>query len=189
MIQVRADIAASFQRVAIAHLTERCERGLTWALNEAPETKHLVVSGGVAANQCLRSSLERSTTKAGLELVCPPPSLCTDNGIMIAWAGIERYAPRCAECLQHAITFRPSRSDMRSRPSQFNMSIDTSQKFSQILHHAENVKSPESVSTHTSLWSCAMKKPLHTCVFGYNLWKKFEPIKPCGCAKNCCSFG
>lgn len=26
----------------------------------------------------------------GLELAVPPPKLCTDNGVMVAWAGIER---------------------------------------------------------------------------------------------------
>lgn len=31
------------------------------------------------------------TDDYGLKLVCPPPSLCTDNGVMIAWAGVERY--------------------------------------------------------------------------------------------------
>ena len=25
------------------------------------------------------------------ELFCPPPKLCTDNGIMIAWNGMERW--------------------------------------------------------------------------------------------------
>ncbi len=28
--------------------------------------------------------------KKGLELAVPPPKLCTDNGVMVAWAGIER---------------------------------------------------------------------------------------------------
>ena len=26
----------------------------------------------------------------GLPLICPPPALCTDNGVMVAWAGIEK---------------------------------------------------------------------------------------------------
>ena len=30
--------------------------------------------------------------EAGLELVAPPPELCTDNGVMVAWAGAERLA-------------------------------------------------------------------------------------------------
>lgn len=27
----------------------------------------------------------------GYTLVCPPPKLCTDNGIMIAWNGMEKW--------------------------------------------------------------------------------------------------
>ncbi|CAG8768153.1 11047_t:CDS:1, partial [Acaulospora morrowiae] len=26
-----------------------------------------------------------------IPLICPPPRLCTDNGVMIAWAGVERF--------------------------------------------------------------------------------------------------
>jgi N6-L-threonylcarbamoyladenine synthase len=36
-------------------------------------------------------SLEALAASYGLPLICPPPKLCTDNGVMIAWAGIERY--------------------------------------------------------------------------------------------------
>ncbi|XP_015888677.3 probable tRNA N6-adenosine threonylcarbamoyltransferase, mitochondrial [Ziziphus jujuba] len=87
----RADIAASFQRVAVLHLEERCERAIEWALKIEPSVKYLVVSGGVASNQYVRSQLDQVVKKNGLHLVCPPPSLCTDNGVMVAWTGIEHY--------------------------------------------------------------------------------------------------
>ncbi|XP_057807380.1 probable tRNA N6-adenosine threonylcarbamoyltransferase, mitochondrial isoform X4 [Salvia miltiorrhiza] len=89
--KARADIAASFQRVAVLHLEEKCERAIEWALEMEPSMKHLVVSGGVASNQYVRSRLIKIVEKKGLQLVCPPPSLCTDNGVMIAWAGIEHF--------------------------------------------------------------------------------------------------
>ena len=76
--------------MAIAHLVERCERGIIWAKQLCPDVSHFVVAGGVAANQHLRSSLETAVGRAGLQLISPKPALCTDNGIMIAWAGIER---------------------------------------------------------------------------------------------------
>jgi N6-L-threonylcarbamoyladenine synthase len=44
----------------------------------------------VAANQALRRALQRLGSEAGLRIVTPPPDLCTDNGAMIAWAGLER---------------------------------------------------------------------------------------------------
>ncbi|GFP97891.1 probable tRNA n6-adenosine threonylcarbamoyltransferase mitochondrial [Phtheirospermum japonicum] len=89
--RARADIAASFQRVAVLHLEDKCERAIEWALNIEPSIKHLVVSGGVASNQYVRSRLNQIVEKKGLQLVCPPPTLCTDNGVMIAWTGIEHF--------------------------------------------------------------------------------------------------
>lgn len=58
--QVRADIAASFQRVALEHLEDRMSRAAAWASEDWPEVRHLVVAGGVAANQLLRSKLQVS---------------------------------------------------------------------------------------------------------------------------------
>lgn len=90
--QVRADIAASFQKVAVEHLAARCKRAAAWAREDLPGLQHLVVAGGVAANKRVRENLSRVAQEAGLKLVCPAPSLCTDNGIMVAWAGLERSA-------------------------------------------------------------------------------------------------
>ncbi|XP_057531618.1 probable tRNA N6-adenosine threonylcarbamoyltransferase, mitochondrial [Amaranthus tricolor] len=88
---LRADIAASFQRVAVLHLAERCERAIEWALKMEPSIQYFVVSGGVASNKYVRAILDQVTKKKGLQLVCPPPSLCTDNGVMVAWTGIEHF--------------------------------------------------------------------------------------------------
>ncbi|XP_021105924.1 probable tRNA N6-adenosine threonylcarbamoyltransferase, mitochondrial isoform X2 [Heterocephalus glaber] len=49
-----------------------------------------VVSGGVANNFYIQRVLEIVTNATQCTLLCPPPRLCTDNGIMIAWNGIER---------------------------------------------------------------------------------------------------
>ena len=56
----------------------------------------LVVAGGVAANQTVRSE-PRASRRAGLPMVCPPIRLCTDNGIMVAWAGMQRLRLGLAE--------------------------------------------------------------------------------------------
>ncbi|KAL5697286.1 N(6)-L-threonylcarbamoyladenine synthase [Ranunculus cassubicifolius] len=88
---LRADIAASFQRVAVLHLEERCERAIDWALKLEPSIKYLVVAGGVASNQYVRTRLSAVAEKNDMELVCPPPKLCTDNGVMVAWTGIEHF--------------------------------------------------------------------------------------------------
>ncbi|XP_063593069.1 tRNA N6-adenosine threonylcarbamoyltransferase, mitochondrial-like [Penaeus indicus] len=50
-----------------------------------------VLSGGVACNNYIRSALQKLCEATGYQLLCPPPRLCTDNGIMIAWNGMERW--------------------------------------------------------------------------------------------------
>lgn len=87
---VKSNIAASFQRVAVRHLEHRVRRAFEWSKESHPDIKHLVVAGGVASNLYLRSCLEDACKSNGAQLVCPPPSLCTDNGVMVAWAAIER---------------------------------------------------------------------------------------------------
>lgn len=83
-----ADVAASFQQAAIDCLLDR----LTRALDGAASVPALVVAGGVASNQAVRSALEGLANTRQMRFVAPPPSLCTDNAAMIAWAGCERLA-------------------------------------------------------------------------------------------------
>jgi N6-L-threonylcarbamoyladenine synthase len=78
-----ADVAASFQRTAVAHLIRVVERGLKRTRRE-----RLVVAGGVAANAELRRRLEL----LDVELYVPPLDLATDNGAMIALAAERRLA-------------------------------------------------------------------------------------------------
>ena len=82
------DIAASFQQAVIDCLVDRTRR----ALYEAQDCSALVVAGGVAANRAIRGALEDLAAKTNFQFVAPPQWLCTDNGAMIAWAGIERFA-------------------------------------------------------------------------------------------------
>ncbi|PNW73015.1 hypothetical protein CHLRE_14g615500v5 [Chlamydomonas reinhardtii] len=95
--KAKADIAASFQSVAVTHLLEKSRRGVAWAREMEPGLAHLVVAGGVACNQVVRAALNQLADKEGLQLVLPPPRWCTDNGVMTAWAGIERLARGWAE--------------------------------------------------------------------------------------------
>lgn len=56
--------------------------------------KTLVVAGGVASNKFLRIVLRQVLDHYGfrdVEIVAPPPALCTDNAAMIAWAGMEMW--------------------------------------------------------------------------------------------------
>lgn len=81
-----ADIAASFQQAAIDCLIDRLER----ALDQIDSPPNLVVAGGVAANQSVRSALEELASRRAMGFTAPPMALCTDNAAMIAWAGCER---------------------------------------------------------------------------------------------------
>ena len=49
-----------------------------------------MVAGGVASNASIRKALEETALDHGLPFIAPPAGLCTDNGAMIAWLGIER---------------------------------------------------------------------------------------------------
>ena len=48
------------------------------------------MAGEVAGNKHWRQGLNKRGGEVGVQLVAPPPALCTDNGAMIAWAGVER---------------------------------------------------------------------------------------------------
>ena len=87
-----ADLCASFQAAIVDVVVERTRMGLRVFRERFGHPQALVVAGGVGANQPIRRALQRLSFEAGLRLVVPPPHLCTDNGAMIAWAGIERLS-------------------------------------------------------------------------------------------------
>ena len=85
--RVRADVAASFQAAAVDSLTGKCRHAL-----EVTGLARLVIAGGVGANRALRASLADLGRRHGARVYYPRPSLCTDNGAMIAYAGWCRSA-------------------------------------------------------------------------------------------------
>jgi len=89
-VQVAADLAASFQRAVADVMADRAAHAMAMMRDRAPAAGLLVVAGGVAANGSVRAALGRAADAAGFRLVAPPVRLCTDNAVMVAWAGIER---------------------------------------------------------------------------------------------------
>jgi N6-L-threonylcarbamoyladenine synthase len=85
--ETRADLAAAFELSVVEALLAK----LALALAEHPMAE-VVVCGGVAANTLLRRRAAEVVAAAGARLTIPPPSLCTDNGAMIAAAA--HFAPR-----------------------------------------------------------------------------------------------
>jgi N6-L-threonylcarbamoyladenine synthase len=81
--QVRADIARAFVEAIVDVLVTKalCALDLTGLTT-------LVVAGGVGANAQLRARLQLKVEGRGGKVFFPPLDLCTDNGAMIALAGL-----------------------------------------------------------------------------------------------------
>lgn len=86
-----ADICACFQKAVADCLIGKLEKAIKIFKQKYPQGKDIVVSGGVAANTYLRSRMQQLAEKQGLIFSAPPIRFCTDNGVMIAWAGMERF--------------------------------------------------------------------------------------------------
>ncbi len=85
-----ADLCASFQLAVVEMIVDRLRHGLRLFRQKFGPPTALVAAGGVAANQAIRDALLDVALQDQISLIVPPPSLCTDNAAMIAWAGAER---------------------------------------------------------------------------------------------------
>lgn len=108
-----ADIAASFQRAVAEVLADRALNAMAMMRTRAPAALLLVVAGGVAANGAVRAALSEAASMSGFELVAPPVRFCTDNAVMVAWAGIERLRLGLASGLDFAPRPRWPLEEMR----------------------------------------------------------------------------
>lgn len=102
-----ADLCASFQAAVTESLADRVMRSLARFREAHPELQEptLVVAGGVAANEAIRSALEDLCRQTGFRLVAPPLKLCGDNAAMVAWAGLERLEARMIP--ENTLAFAP----------------------------------------------------------------------------------
>ena len=101
--QDTADICASFQKAVTDCLLHKLKKAIFTFRTTCPQGLDVVVAGGVAANTYLRSHLKQMCDTEGLIFSAPPISLCTDNGVMIAWAGVER----ALKGMYNDLDFRP----------------------------------------------------------------------------------
>jgi N6-L-threonylcarbamoyladenine synthase len=86
----RADVAASFQQAVVDVLADRALHAMEMMRERFSKADLLVVAGGVASNASVRASLAGAAVSKGFRLVAPPVRLCSDNAVMVAWAGVER---------------------------------------------------------------------------------------------------
>ena len=83
--QSQANIAFAFQEAVIDTLIIKCKRAL-----KQTGMKTLVIAGGVSANTMLREKMTSLMQDMGGEVFYPSLAYCTDNGAMIAYAGMQR---------------------------------------------------------------------------------------------------
>lgn len=92
--QTKADIAYAFQEAVVDTLAIKCRRAL-----KQTGLKRLVIAGGVSANTMLRMQLETMMKKINGKVYYPRLEFCTDNGAMIAYAGLQRLKAGQVESL------------------------------------------------------------------------------------------
>jgi N6-L-threonylcarbamoyladenine synthase len=93
-----ANLAASFQAAVVDVLVHKTRRAA-----EAFEAKAVLLAGGVAANDHLRSQMAEHIP---VPVRFPPPELCTDNAAMVASTGFFRY--KAGECAGWDLDVVPS---------------------------------------------------------------------------------
>ena len=101
----KCDVSASFQKTISEILIKKTKKAVSMfnEMRKKQKTTNIVVAGGVAANKFLRSSLTAMEDEYDVQFFFPSLKLCTDNGAMIAYAGIERYEKN----LFNKLNFKP----------------------------------------------------------------------------------
>ena len=99
------DFCASFQASVVDCIINRLGNAMKSDAVRAYAPKTLVVAGGVAKNSAIRGAMEDLARQHNMIFAAPPMNLCTDNGAMIAWAGIENY--RVGKIVHEPIAPRP----------------------------------------------------------------------------------
>ncbi|XP_068630610.1 tRNA N6-adenosine threonylcarbamoyltransferase, mitochondrial-like [Battus philenor] len=87
------NLCAAFQLGIGSHLAHRLVRAIKFCEIKKllhVDERNIVVSGGVACNNTIYSILENVSNQLGYKLYRPPHKACTDNGVMIAWNGVEK---------------------------------------------------------------------------------------------------
>lgn len=101
--QDKADLAASLQRSIAETLVDRARHAIQAVSEPVRANRTFVVAGGVAANRLIRARLQNLCQEFKMALFAPPIHLCTDNAVMIAWAGLEYFQ----RGIQNDLSFAP----------------------------------------------------------------------------------
>ncbi len=112
-----ADLACAFQHTVAEIVAERCEKAVLRFKDAYKTPGTLVVSGGVAANTTIRATLHNIAARHSMAFSAPPLALCSDNGAMIAWTGVERLRLGLTDRLDIAARPRWPLEEKRNRAS------------------------------------------------------------------------
>ncbi|MDR2068086.1 MAG: tRNA (adenosine(37)-N6)-threonylcarbamoyltransferase complex transferase subunit TsaD [Holosporaceae bacterium] len=88
--QDKADLCASFQKTAARILAYKTKQAIDVCRSKNIQLTVVVAAGGVASNEIVRRELRKVCSSCELSFSAPPARLCTDNGAMIAWLGVEK---------------------------------------------------------------------------------------------------
>ncbi len=103
--RTKADIAASFQRAAIAHLLQKCRK-----IFKELGPKDFAIVGGASANMAVREAFANLCGEFGSELHLADLRFCSDNAAMVGRYGIEAYE-RGLFCDAMTLAVSPRSSD------------------------------------------------------------------------------
>ena len=84
--EVRANICASFQKTAVAHIMQKLKK-----LFKTNTPSKFAIVGGASANINLRAQIQELCDKNDCELFLAPLQFCSDNAAMIGRVAIEQY--------------------------------------------------------------------------------------------------
>ncbi len=107
----RPDLAYSVEVTAYSMLTEITERALAHRRRDT-----VVLGGGVACNERLRSMVREMVEGRGGTMYAPPKSLCVDNGAMIAWTGLLAHRKGLSVPVESSAVQPRQRTDLVATP-------------------------------------------------------------------------
>ena len=87
--KTKADICASFQSAICDIIEKKMKQAIKKIKNL--NIKNMVTSGGVARNSAIRKILNNIAEKNDMKLFLADPQYCSDNGVMIAFAGEQNF--------------------------------------------------------------------------------------------------
>lgn len=104
MIFLSLDFCASFLKIVTKHLLQKTQRGIQYCerigafgFGADRKPRQFVFAGSVACNQFIYKAMQQMVGQFGFQSYRSSSNLCTDNGVMIAWNGIERWRRNAAE--------------------------------------------------------------------------------------------